>query len=259
MTDAPAPKGAVRAAFDKAADAYDAVAAVQRSACDRLFALAATQALQPGRIVDAGCGTGYALPGLRQRFPAAQLIALDFATAMLRRHPSGFAVPLCADMERLPLANASVDLLWSSYALQWCHPRKVFPELARSLRPGGQLWIATLGPGTLGELRDAFSHVDQHEHVLRFQPPEVIDDAVEDAGLRIVETERDTLYAWAPDLRRLLRDIKTLGAHQTGAPRRQAPLGKAAWGRLSAAYEAYRTPAGLPASYDTYWLIAEKK
>ncbi|MBL8460717.1 MAG: methyltransferase domain-containing protein, partial [Zoogloea sp.] len=149
MTDAPAPKRAVRAAFDKAADAYDAVAAVQRSACDRLLALVSAQALQPRRIVDAGCGTGYALAGLHRRFPDANLIALDFAPAMLRRHAPGLALPLCADLERLPLADASIDALWSSYALQWCHPRKALPELARSLRPGGQLWIATLGPGTL--------------------------------------------------------------------------------------------------------------
>ncbi|NML25352.1 methyltransferase domain-containing protein [Zoogloea dura] len=260
MSDAPAPKHAVRAAFDKAADAYDAVAAVQRSACDRLLDLvAATPSCQPGRILDAGTGTGYALPGLQRLFPAAALIALDFAPAMLKRQPAGLALPLCADLEHLPLADASLDALWSSYALQWCAPRQALPELARSLRPGGQLWLASLGPGTLQELRDAFRHVDQDEHVLSFQPPEVLEDAAEDAGLRILTSERDTLHAWAPDLRGLLRDIKTLGAHQTGAPRRRAPLGKQAWSRLAAAYEVHRTPAGLPASYDTLWIIAEKK
>ena len=257
MTDAPAPKRAVRKAFDRAADAYDAVATVQRSASDHLLAMVAAQTLQPRRIVDAGCGTGYALTGLQQRFPDADLIALDFAPAMLRRHPPGLAWPLCADLERLPLADASIDAIWSSYALQWCHPRKALPELARSLRPGGQLWIATLGPGTLHELRDAFRLVDSHEHVLPFQPPEVVEDAAEDAGLRILASERDTLQAWAPDLRGLLSDIKTLGAHHTGAARR-TPLGKTAWNKLVKAYEMHRTPAGLPASYDTFWLLAEK-
>jgi len=247
----------VRKAFDKAADAYDAVATVQRSASDHLLAMVSTQTLQPRRIVDAGCGTGYAITGLQQRFPDADLIALDFAPAMLRRHPPGLAWPLCADLERLPLADASIDAIWSSYALQWCHPRKALPELARSLRPGGQLWIATLGPGTLHELRDAFRLVDSHEHVLPFQPPEVVEDAAEDAGLRILACERDTLQAWAPDLRGLLSDIKTLGAHHTGAARR-TPLGKTAWHKLVKAYEMHRTPAGLPASYDTFWLLAEK-
>ncbi len=258
MTDAPAPKRAVRAAFDKAADAYDAVATVQRAACDRLLALATGRGFTPQRILDAGCGTGYALGGLARAYPAATLFALDFAPAMLRRHPSGAALPVCADIEHLPVAADSLDALWSSYALQWCNPRRALPEMARALAPGGQLWIATLGPGTLTELRDAFRQVDDDEHVLRFQPPEVIIDAAECAGLSVLDSDRDTLHAWAPDLRSLLTDIKTLGAHQTGAPRRRAPLGKTAWARLSAAYEAHRGPDGLPASYDTFWLIAEK-
>jgi malonyl-CoA O-methyltransferase len=258
VTDAPAPKRAVRAAFDKAADAYDAVATVQRAACDRLLALATGQPSAPRRILDAGCGTGYALAGLARAYPAATLFALDFAPAMLRRHPPGLALPVCADLENLPIADASLDALWSSYALQWCNPRRALPELARALAPGGRLWIATLGPGTLTELRDAFRHVDDDEHVLRFQPPEVVADAAESAGLRVLDSDRDTLHAWAPDLRSLLTDIKTLGAHQTGAPRRRAPLGKSAWARLSAAYEAHRGPDGLPASYDTFWLVAEK-
>jgi malonyl-CoA O-methyltransferase len=257
VTATPAPKDAVRAAFDKAADNYDAVASVQRAACDRLLALVAAQGFAAQRILDAGCGTGYALAGLKRAFPAADLLALDFAPAMLRKHPPGIAQPLCADLEHLPIAGGSLDALWSSYALQWCNPRRALPELARSLRPGGQLWIATLGPGTLAELRDAFRHIDNDEHVLRFQPPEVILDAAESTGLQVLAAERDTLHAWAPDLRSLLSDIKTLGAHQTGAPRRA--LGKSAWARLVAAYETHRGPAGLPASYDTLWLIAKKK
>ena len=215
---------------------------------------------------------------------------------MLRRHPPGLARPLCADLEHLPLAAASVDAIWSSYALQWCAPGRAFPELARCLRPGGQLWIATLGPGTLAELRDAFRQVDDAEHVLPFQPPEAITTAVEAAGLRVLASERATLQAWAPDLRQLLADIKTLGAHQTGAAlrkplgksawarlqawapdlrqlladiktlgahntgaARRKPLGKTAWARLQAAYEQHRSANGLPASYDTFWLIAEKR
>lgn len=257
MNRPPAPKQAVRAAFDKAADAYDAVAAVQREACDRLLTLVQANGITPRWILDGGCGTGYALPHLHRTFPSAQLLALDFAPAMLRRHPPGIALPLCGDLEHLPLANDSLDAVWSSYALQWCHPDKAFPELARVLHPGGQAWIATLGPGTLQELRNAFRVVDEAEHVLSFSEPDVLAASLETAGLRVRHHRRDTLRAWAPDLRQLLSDIKALGAHQTGAGRRR-PLTKTAWHRLSEAYEVHRSPLGLPASYDTLWFIAEK-
>ena len=227
MTRTPAPKRAVRAAFDKAAGHYDAVASVQRTACDHLLALVSSQDFSPDRILDAGCGTGYALAGLKRSFPAADPLA-----ELVKIDPKSIGVG------------------------QYQHDVSQ-PELARSLRPSGQLWLATLGPGTLGELREAFLHVDNNEHVLNFQPPEAIIKAAESAGLRVLNSERRTLHAWAPDLRNLLSDIKTLGAHQTGAAHRP-PLGKSAWLRLVAAYEAYRGPNGLPASYDTFWLIAEK-
>ena len=119
------------------------------------------------------------------------------------------------------------------------------------------MWIATLGRGTLHGLRDAFQQVDDAEHVLPFQPPEAIAAAIEAAGLRVIASERATLQAWTPNLHKLLADIKTLGAHQTGAARRK-PLGKSAGARLQAAYEQHRSANGLPASYDTFWLIAEK-
>ena len=66
-----------------------------------------------------------------------------------------------------------------------------------------------------------------------------------------------------PKLNELVRQAlaeraRAVGAHQTGAARRK-PLGKSAWARLQAAYEPHRCAEGLPASYDTFWLIAEKR
>ena len=64
-----------------------------------------------------------------------------------------------------------------------------------------------------------------------------------------------------PDLRQRLADIKTLAPRPqpTGAARPRKPwavrLGPPA-GRLRTTH---RSAAGLPASYDTFWLIAEKR
>ena len=50
-------------------------------------------------------------------------------------HPGGNHW-LVGDAEALPLAAGSVDLVYSSLALQWCHrPELLFAELARVLRP----------------------------------------------------------------------------------------------------------------------------
>ena len=78
---------------------------------------------------------------------------------------------LVADAEALPLVNDSVDLVFSSLALQWCYrPDHLFAELARVLKPGGICVFTSLGPDTLRELRAAWAAVDAHQHVNAFLP-----------------------------------------------------------------------------------------
>jgi malonyl-CoA O-methyltransferase len=59
-----------------------------------------------------------------------------------------------------------------------------------------------------------------------------------------------------PDLKSLLRSVKDIGAHTVGEGARTGMLGRSAWQRVEAAYEAYRTPQGLPASYDVFLCYA---
>lgn len=257
-------KKAVRAAFDRAAASYDHAAAVQRECCDRLAALAlAHPPLRPvSRTLDAGCGTGHAISWLHRQFPQAQLIALDFSPAMLMRarlQNGGQVHPLCADLEHIALGGSTIDLLWSSLAVQWCPPHPVFGELARVLRPGGQACIATLGPRTLHELRTAFTAIDDASHVVDFAPPSVWCEAAGAAGLEVIACNNTDVHAQAADLRSLLGDIKAIGAQTVGPGRRRAPLGKAAWHRLQAAYELFRRADGsLPATYDLILMILRK-
>jgi malonyl-CoA O-methyltransferase len=259
MTD-PEHRRAVRAAFERAAHTYEDAAAVQREVCRRLDALLErAPPAAPALILDAGCGTGFGLPLLARRFPAARLIAADFAPAMLARMPPGLGLALGADLECLPLPAAAVDAVWSSLALQWCRPARALAELHRVLTPGGQAWLATLGPATLGELRAAFAGIDAAEHVIPFRElAEWVRHAGE-AGFRVVAAEQAATWATAPTLRRLLQDIKAIGAHAVGFGRRRTPLGKAAWRTLEARYEAHRRPDGLlPATYDLILLHLEK-
>ena len=62
--------------------------------------------IAPARLLDAGCGTGFAQDDLQARFPNAHSVALDLSPAMLDR----VATPCCrvsGDLEHLPLADAS--------------------------------------------------------------------------------------------------------------------------------------------------------
>tara|TARA_R110002049_G_scaffold75269_2_gene193683 strand:+ start:28 stop:819 length:792 start_codon:yes stop_codon:yes gene_type:complete len=254
MTERESHRRVVRDAFDRAAPGYDAAASVQREVCTRLLTLAdahppASPAL---RVLDAGCGTGFALTLLGRRHPAALRIALDFAPSMLARVP--FAEPsalrVCADLEELPFPAGAIDVLWSSLSLQWCDADRALREFARVLTPGGKAWIATLAPRTLYELREAFVAVDDDEHVLRFLQPQDWLDAAREAGFRVEYHSREAIPVLAPDLRGIVRHIKGIGANRIDTRARRA-LTRAQWRTLEAAYEGHRRPDGmLPATYD---------
>jgi len=98
-----------------------------------------------GAAVDVGCGTGRALPALREAVGAGGVVlGLDLTPQMLsaargRAGASGAGLVL-ADARRLPLAGASVDTVFAAGLLH--HLPDVdtgLRELARITRPGGRL------------------------------------------------------------------------------------------------------------------------
>ena len=245
-------KHAVRRAFDRAAVSYDSAATLQRRVCELL--LAELPDTPPTAILDAGCGTGYALGLLAARWPNSQIVAADFAPSMVTTAGGG----ICADIEALPFADASFDLYWSSLSFQWCDTRRAVTEAARVLTPGGHLAVSSLAPGTLAELDIAFAGTDGHRHVLRFPPAAALAVACADAGLQAVQLERRTLRFHHDTLATLLRELKALGANQVGAGRRPGLMGRRTWRTIEERYEARRELAGLPATFEVILCSAIK-
>ncbi|MDR2195823.1 MAG: methyltransferase domain-containing protein, partial [Gallionellaceae bacterium] len=83
MTEFFIDKKQVRTAFSRAARDYDTAAVLQREVCERLLERLDYMKLAPTFILDAGCGTGWGARQLAQRYPAAQVLALDMALGML--------------------------------------------------------------------------------------------------------------------------------------------------------------------------------
>lgn len=249
-------KHRVRQSFERAAASYDTAAKVQRRICGRL-ALGLPGMMTPGIILDAGCGTGYALRLLRERFPPANLIGLDLAPAMLQ-HGSPGAHRIAGDVHHLPIGEAAIGLYWSSLVLQWCQLPAALAEAHRVIWKGGRLAVATLGPGTFAELRQAFASGDAYRHTLDFLPPEAVAEAAAQAGFQEIRVTRESQAAHYPDLKSALRAIKAVGANQLGEGRRRGLMGRQQWQQVTAAYEAFRQPSGLPLTYDVILLHATK-
>jgi malonyl-CoA O-methyltransferase len=171
-----------------------------------------------------------------------------------RHFQVGFSHFVCGDAECLPLANQSVDLIFSNLALQWCWALdSVFAEFQRILKPGGLLTFTTLGPDTLKELRAAWSSVDNYQHVNPFMDMHDIGDGLIRAGLiePVMDVERYTLTY--PDVYKLMHDLKMLGAQTVGSGRQDGLMGKKRQQRMVQGYELFRGEDGLPASFEVIY------
>lgn len=253
-------KRQVAASFSRAAASYDAVAGLQRDVGERLLAQLPT--LAPTRWLDLGSGTGHFSRALARRYPAAEGLALDIAEGMLRHaRPQGGARHfLAGDAERLPLAPASLDLVFSSLALQWCADfASVLAEARRVLRPGGLLAFTSLCSGTLQELRDSWADVDGFVHVNRFRPFERYRQLCQASGLQPLRLEQRPAVLHFADLRQLTGELKALGAHNLNPGRPGGLTGRARLRALAAAYERRRVAEGLPATYQVVYGLLRKE
>ncbi|MBK5967989.1 malonyl-[acyl-carrier protein] O-methyltransferase BioC [Thiorhodovibrio winogradskyi] len=252
-------KAAARLSFERAAASYDAAAVLQREIGQRLLERLDYMRIKPETVLDLGCGTGLALDDLCRRYRGARVVGLDFATSMLARarrrgHWRNRPRALCADIDRLPLADDSVDLVFSNATLQWSTDLGgCFAELFRILRPNGLLLFSTFGPDTLIELRSAWAEADGDAHVSHFIDMHDIGDELVRARFAdpVMDCERLTLtYAEVKDL---MADMKSLGTQNRLKDRQRGLTGRERLRRMTAAYEKFRQEGRLPSTWEVIY------
>ncbi|MBD3670316.1 MAG: malonyl-ACP O-methyltransferase BioC [Gammaproteobacteria bacterium] len=256
-------KQQVKQAFDGSAARYDEVAVLQRQVGDRLLDRLRDIRFEPERILDIGCGTGENSKGLLKFYPSARVITADLSTGMLeqarlkgsRLHRwRGRQTFLAADMEALPLADASVDMVFSNLTVQWCQDlERVFRECRRVLKPGGMLMFTTLGPDTLNELRQSWQQADGFVHVNAFMDMHDIGDAMVRSQLAEPVMDVEYFRLTYQEVGGLMRDLKVLGAHNINSGRAHGLTGKGRFMRMREAYEGFRSDGVLPATYEVVY------
>ena len=219
--------------------------------------------IAPQRVLDAGCGAGADLALLQRDYPAAQVIGLDASPAMaaqahaLLPRPSalnqmlGKLLPakagidlLSGNFSDLPFGANAIDLVWSNLALHW-HPQpdRVFAEWRRVLRQDGLLMFSCFGPDTFKELRAAFAVLDDAPHALPFVDMHDFGDQLVEAGFSTPVMDMETITVTYDTAAALLSDARALGGNPLST-RRRGLVGRAAWGRVQAAFEKQRRPDG---------------
>lgn len=230
--------------------------------------------LEPKRMLDLGCGHGADLAMLATRYPQAAQIGLDFALPqlalasparsfmqrLLGQKPGPHFI--CADAHQLPLARASVQLVWSNLLLNWLSdPLPAIRECHRVLEVGGLFMFATLGPDTLKELRLAFDD-ESGRHVHRFIDMHDIGDCLVQAGFADPVMDMQTLTLTYPDVKTLFHDLRAAAASTASTHRLRSLFGKTRWQstlqRLEATRQAGRLPVTFELVFGHAWKAAPK-
>ncbi|CAN4274995.1 UbiE Methylase involved in ubiquinone/menaquinone biosynthesis [Methylophilaceae bacterium] len=254
-------KARVRASFNRAAKTYDAAAILQKLIRTEMLSRLDLVKIKPQMILDAGCGTGHGSFALQKKFDRAQVVSLDIALGMLQKtHQQQPLLSrffkqknlICADIEDLPIANSSLDMVWSNLALQWCNDLDgAFNQIARVLQPNGLLMFSTFGPDTLKELRTATNN--GNTHVSRFIDMHDIGDALTRVGFSspVLDVEHYTLTY--DDVKALMRDLKAIGAQNATEGRARVLQGRGFLQKLAQNYEQFRADGKLPATFEVVY------
>lgn len=256
----------VRRQFQMRAARFAAHDAIVREVATRLFERLDLMRQPAARVLDLGCGRGACRRLLQQRFPSAQWLGIDLSDAMLRAGGrtrvlreqlerwlgrKNVAMRVCASAEHLPLADASVDVVFSNLMLHW-HPQPhvVIAEIARVLRAGGLVLFSSYGPDTCKELRAACQSTLAAPRPMPFVDMHDLGDMLIASGFETPVMEADTLHLSFGNAFALLAEARALGGNPR-SDRSRALVSGARARALLAALQAQADEQGrIPLSFE---------
>lgn len=264
--------------FGRAAESYDRSAHLQKmvghALCDQLQrSFSSVESRHPHTLLDLGCGTGFFGQRLFEEFSPQVLVFGDISLEMLNcamrradvwsKEVEGnppIIKGLQLDAEKLGLYCNSIDLIFSSLALQWVEDlTEALAQVHQALSNGGRIAFSTLLDGTLHELKGSWATVDAHRHVNDFLGFEQHTKASKDLGFVIELAEQQEVVLPYEKPIQLMKDLKAIGAHNISSERPKALMGKSKLNAVLKAYEQYRRPDGMvPATYNVGYFILRK-
>jgi len=211
------------------------------------------------RAVDLGTPT----PAVRAALAGSEAIGDMAAVAPGFEEKDPAPLRIVADLETLPFAAASLDLVVSALALQTVDDLPgVLIQVRRALKPDGLFLAALLGGDTLCELRESFAVAESEiaggvsPRVAPFADLRDMGALLQRAGFALPVTDVDHVVVRYASPLALMADLRRMGATNPLIERRRVPLRRDLLARLVAVYaERFSDPDGkVRASFDIVWL-----
>lgn len=178
--------------------------------------------INPKQILDIGSGLNIDAELLHQKFSKASITKLDIAIEILKHNQkkNRFFKKLfyrnqeyvCANAINLPIANQSIDLIWSNLILPYVNDLELFfKEIHRVLTINGSLLISGLSVDSLRQLRklglSTYNFPDMH----------IIGDMLIRLGFTNPVTDVEYITLEYDNIDQLLSDIRLIGCGASNA------------------------------------------
>jgi len=221
-------------------------------AARRLAERLAPMRIEPARVLDWGAGPGGGRDALRQRYPKAEIVAVEpdpSWQARARRSSErrwwslGRAQVASAHVAGEPdAALGRAQLVWANMVLHGViDPPALFARWHELLGVDGFVAFSCLGPGTLAELRELYASLGWPAPTPGFVDMHDLGDMLVAAGFADPVLDQETLTLGWANAEALLAELRQLGGN--AAPDRFAGLRTPAWRRRLVAALAARAGA----------------
>lgn len=231
---------------------------LERVAAELIERLSAVQRRFP-LALDLGTPHAALADAIRRSGQIDRIVASEPLAAL--RAPD--ALRVAADEETLPFGEAQFDLVVSALSLQWVNDLPgALLQARRALKPDGLMLAALIGGETLHELRESLATAEAEitggasPRVSPFAEVRSLGSLLQRARFALPVTDIDRHTVRYPDLTRLFRDLRLMGATNALTERSRKPLSKPVIARAAAIYaERFSDPDGrLRATFDVLWL-----
>jgi SAM-dependent methyltransferase len=258
----------IAAGWDRSAAAYDDVLDANRRGAERL--VAALPDPPYARVVDAGCGTGFASLAMARDAGATRLTGIDVSAQMVARYRErleglpGVAVEAhVADVLDMPLAPGSADAVVSTMTLHWIPDRAgAVRAMAGLLRPGGVLGVLCSELGSDGEYRELIAGLEPAvpRELVDAYPRMQVAEGELDAHVRAAGLE--PLDVWTEVRRRHLAPERFLARKRATESALMPDIGEdereAIWARIGDAVRTASGPKGFGYTFRKAYAVARR-
>lgn len=252
----------IRRVFSDVALQYDVLAGLHKEIGRELLAKAAAHE-GSGPILDVGMGTGWLTGRLKNYFPDARVVGIDFAAGMVdvAKMKEKDCEIVQADARQMPFKKNTFEVIASNLAYQWVRDLpKAFANCHAILKEEGKLHLTMFGYSTFRELFEALEKTrgaaKGNITLPRLADRGQVCDALTKAGFRGVSVEEEYIKVHFSDMLALVKWIKDIGANALVG---DMFIGRDWLNRANAYYnQTFADQWGVCATFQVVWVQATK-